>query len=146
MLDKLKASDGKEYGLEDFLGSNLVLFFYPKDNTPGWTTEAQEFTGLRPQFEALGARVVGISRQGVKSHLNFIEKKDLDLLLLSDPDEIWHKHFEVIKEKKLYGKTVLGVERSSFIFNKEGELIHEARGVKAKGHAQEMLELIKSLD
>ncbi len=89
---------------------------------------------------------MGISRQGVKSHLNFIEKKDLDLLLLSDPDEIWHKHFEVIKEKKLYGKTVLGVERSSFIFNKEGELIHEARGVKAQGHAQEMLELIKSLD
>lgn len=145
MLEKLKASDGRDYGLEDFKGKNLVLFFYPKDNTPGWTTEAQEFTGLKDEFEAENTQIVGISRQGIKSHLNFIEKKNLDVLLLSDPDEIWHKHFGVMKKRKLYGKLSMGVERSSFIFDKEGSLIHEARGVKAKGHAQDMLDKIRDL-
>ncbi len=141
----LDGSDGKKWSLEDFKGQYLVLYFYPKDNTPGCSVQAVDFTELKDEFEKLNARVVGVSRQGLKSHENFINKKDLDILLLSDPKEDAHRSFDVMKNKKLYGKTFLGVERSTFLFNPEGELIKEYRKVKAKGHAQLVLEDLKEI-
>lgn len=141
----LDGSDGKKWSLDDFKGKYLVLYFYPKDNTPGCSMQAVEFTELKEEFEKLNAVVVGVSRQGLKSHDNFIQKKDLDILLLSDPDEEAHKSFDVMKNKKLYGKTFLGVERSTFLFNPEGELIKEYRKVKAKGHAEMILDELNKL-
>lgn len=142
----LEGSDGKTWSLEDFRGKYLVLYFYPKDNTPGCSLQALDFTELKDEFEKLGAVVVGVSRQGLKSHENFIEKKDLDLLLLSDPEGKVHESFDVLKNKKLYGKSFLGVERSTFIFNPEGKLVKEYRKVKASGHAQQVLEDLKKLE
>lgn len=141
----LDGSDGKKWSLEDFKGQYLVLYFYPKDNTPGCSMQAVDFTELKDEFEKLNAKVVGVSRQGLKSHENFINKKDLDILLLSDPKEDAHRSFDVMKNKKLYGKTFLGVERSTFLFDPEGELIKEYRKVKAKGHAQMVLDDLKEI-
>lgn len=141
----LDGSDGKKWSLEDFKGQYLVLYFYPKDNTPGCSMQAVDFTELKDEFEKLNAKVVGVSRQGLKSHENFINKKDLDILLLSDPKEDAHRSFDVMKNKKLYGKTFLGVERSTFLFDPESELIKEYRKVKAKGHAQMVLDDLKEI-
>ena len=141
----LDGSDGEKWSLEDFKGKYLVLYFYPKDNTPGCSMQAVEFTELKEEFEKLNAVVVGVSRQGLKSHDNFIQKKDLEILLLSDPEEEAHKSFDVLKNKKLYGKTFLGVERSTFVFDPDGELIKEYRKVKASGHAEMVLEDLKKI-
>lgn len=120
----------------------LIIYFYPKDSTPGCTTEAQEFNALLPQFQQLGYCIVGISRDSQKSHQNFISKFGLNLTLLSDIEQTVCRQFDVIKEKNMYGKKVLGIERSTFILNEQGQIMHEWRKVKAAGHAQQVLEAL----
>lgn len=120
----------------------LVVYFYPKDSTPGCTTEAQEFSALLPAFQAAGYQVVGISRDSVKSHHNFMSKYQLGITLLSDGDEQVCRQFDVIKEKNMYGKKVLGIERSTFVLDANGQLLHSWRKVKAAGHAQAVLDAL----
>ncbi len=120
----------------------LVVYFYPKDSTPGCTTEAQEFSTLLPAFQAAGYQVVGISRDSVKSHHNFMSKYQLGITLLSDGDEQVCRQFDVIKEKNMYGKKVLGIERSTFVLDASGQLVHSWRKVKAAGHAQAVLDAL----
>ena len=122
----------------------LIIYFYPKDSTPGCTTQANEFSGLKDDFAKLGVQVFGVSRDSIKSHELFTEKQDINFTLLSDPDEKLCQHFDVIKEKNMYGKKVMGIERSTFIFH-NGELKASFRKVKAAGHAEQILEEIKQL-
>lgn len=122
----------------------LVLYFYPKDNTQGCTVQAVDFSADIQAYYDKGYQVIGVSRDTVKSHQNFISKQNLNIPLISDTDEALCQHFDVIKEKMMYGKTHLGVVRSSFVFDKSGALIHELRNVKAKGHSQALLELLST--
>ena len=122
----------------------LIVYFYPKDSTPGCTTQAVDFSALKDQFDALNTTIFGISRDSVKAHQNFTEKQTLRIDLISDKEETLCQHFDVIKEKNMYGKKVMGIERSTFIFHK-GTLVKEYRKVKAAGHAQIVLEELKSL-
>lgn len=116
----------------------LVLYFYPKDSTPGCTTQAVGFSCLIDQFKDRQTKVIGISRDSVKTHQNFIAKQALAIDLISDKDETLCKHFDVIKEKNMYGKQVMGIERSTFIFH-QGQLVQSYRKVKAAGHAEQVL-------
>jgi len=136
---------GTEVSLSDFSGKRVILYFYPKDNTSGCTLEAENFRDLADQFASNNAVVIGISRDSQKSHQGFALKLDLNFSILSDKNEEIHKLFDVIKPKKMYGKEYLGTERSTFIIDEEGVLIREYRGVKAKGHAQEVLNFISKL-
>ena len=122
----------------------LIVYFYPKDNTPGCTTEATEFSSLYNNFKALGYEVVGISRDSVASHQKFVCKLDIPFFLLSDTDETVCRQFNVMKEKNMYGKKVWGIERSTFVLDKSGEIVQEWRKVKAAGHAQSVLEWVKN--
>lgn len=122
----------------------LIVYFYPKDSTPGCTTQAVDFSALKDQFDALNTTIFGISRDSVKAHQNFTEKQTLRIDLISDKEETLCQHFDVIKEKNMYGKKVMGIERSTFIFHK-GTLVKEYRKVKAAGHAQIVLEELKAL-
>ncbi|WP_037588385.1 peroxiredoxin [Stenoxybacter acetivorans] len=122
----------------------LIVYFYPKDSTPGCTTEAQEFSLLLPQFQELGFSIVGISRNSVKSHQQFVCKYELNVTLLADVDSAVCRQFDVIKEKNNYGKKVLGIERSTFVLNQQGEIIQEWRKVRAAGHAQMVLDWVRS--
>ena len=140
---QLPASDGSSF--ESSLHLPLVVYFYPKDNTAGCTTEGLDFNRLLPEFQALGYTVVGISRDGVKSHQNFCAKQGFRFELLSDKDEAVCKQFDVIKLKKLYGKESLGIERSTFVLDENGEISHEWRKVKVAGHAQEVLDALKAV-
>ena len=141
----IPATGGAPFNLAAARGKTLVVYFYPKDSTPGCTTEAQEFRDLHAEFAAAGALVLGVSRDSLKSHENFKAKQELPFELLSDADERLCQHFSVIKDKKLYGKPVRGIERSSFVFDGKGQLLREWRGVKAPGHAQEVLDFVKTL-
>lgn len=123
----------------------VVLFFYPRDNTPGCTTEAQDFTANIAEFEALGAKVFGISKDSVASHAKFRDKKDLSIPLLSDEDSSACEDFGVWKEKSMYGKTFLGIERSTFLIDANGNIAQEWRKVKVKGHVEAVLEAVKQL-
>lgn len=136
----LEASDGASYALKDFKGKKIVLYFYPKDNTSGCTIEVKDFTCLKAEFNSKGYMIIGVSKDSVKSHLNFISKQELDLLLLSDKEEELVKAFDVLKEKSMYGRTYLGVVRSTFLLNEEGTIVKEYRNVKAKNHAQTVLD------
>lgn len=142
---KLMGSDGKEHSLSDYKGKNIVLYFYPKDNTAGCTTEACDFRDNMQNFNDLDAIILGISRDSLASHDKFITKLSLPFVLLSDPDENVCKLYDVIKEKNMYGKKYMGVERSTFIINKEGILVGEFRKVRVKGHIDKVLETIKNL-
>ena len=122
----------------------LIVYFYPKDSTPGCTTQAIGFSCLKDQFDALNTTILGISRDSVKAHQNFTEKQDLTINLISDKEEVLCQLFDVIKEKNMYGKKVMGIERSTFIFH-NGELVKEYRKVKAAGHAEQVLEDLKAL-
>ncbi|NVK44637.1 MAG: peroxiredoxin [Oceanospirillaceae bacterium] len=126
-------------------GRNLVIYFYPKDSTPGCTTEGQNFRDLYDQFQALDTEIFGVSRDGLRAHTNFKTKQSFPFELISDPDETLCKLFDVIKLKKMYGKEHLGVERSTFLIDKEGVLRREWRKVKVAGHADEVLEAVKAL-
>jgi len=123
----------------------IVLYFYPKDSTPGCTMEGHEFSKLLPQFKKAGAVVYGISRDSIASHEKFKKKECFTVDLISDEDEILCKHFDVIKEKNMYGKKVMGIERSTFVVDESGKILAEWRKVKAEGHAKEVLEQVKAL-
>nr|WP_088178483.1 peroxiredoxin [Methyloversatilis thermotolerans] len=137
-------STGGDFSLAD-APRPLIVYFYPKDSTPGCTTESAAFRDLYTQFKAVGAEVVGISRDSLKSHENFKTKLELPFELLSDPDETACALFGVMKMKNMYGKQVRGVERSTFVIGKDNRILREWRGVKVAGHAEEVLEFIRSL-
>ena len=139
------ATGDKFFRLSDQQGKITVLYFYPKDSTPGCTTEAQQFRDLHPDFVAAGCVIAGVSRDSLRSHENFKAKQELPFDLLSDPEEKLCAQFGVIKDKKLYGKPVRGIERSTFVIDREGVLRREWRSVKAEGHAQEVLDFVKTL-
>lgn len=124
---------------------NLVLYFYPRDNTPGCTQEGQDFRDLHDAFAATDTRIIGVSRDSVASHQKFCDKYEFPFTLLSDPDESLCKHFDVIREKNMYGKKVLGIERSTFLIDKQGVIRHAWRKVRVKEHAQKVLEAAQSL-
>jgi thioredoxin-dependent peroxiredoxin len=133
------------FRLSDHAGHPVVLYFYPRDNTPGCTTEGQQFRDLYPQFAKIGAIVAGVSRDSLKSHENFRTKMAFPFPLLSDADEALCTQFDVIKMKNMYGKQVRGIERSTFVIDASGKLAREWRGVKVPGHAREVLEFVKTL-
>jgi len=133
------------FRLSDHAGHPVVLYFYPRDNTPGCTTEGQQFRDLYPQFAKIGAIVAGVSRDSLKSHENFRTKMAFPFPLLSDADEALCAQFDVIKMKNMYGKQVRGIERSTFVIDASGEPAREWRGVKVPGHAREVLEFVKTL-
>lgn len=141
----LPATGGKNFSLAACQGRPLVIYFYPKDSTPGCTTEAQQFRDLYSKFEEAGAIVVGVSRDSVRSHENFKTKQELPFDLLSDAEEVLCAQFAVIKMKSMYGKQVRGIERSTFVIDGKGVLQREWRGVKVPGHAQEVLDFVKTL-
>ena len=135
--------DGKAVSLEQFRGKKLILYFYPKDNTAGCTTEAQGFRDHLADFKALGYEVLGVSRDSVKSHCSFRDKQNLNFPLLSDKEETVCNLYGVLKEKTMYGRKCFGIERSTFVIDPQGKIIHALRGVKAKTHVDELLELLK---
>ena len=122
-----------------------MLYFYPKDNTPGCTQEGQDFRDLHAEFQAAGAQILGVSRESIRSHENFKAKFEFPFELLSDPDETLCKAYDVMKEKNMYGRKYMGVERSTFVIDPQGMLRHEWRKVKVKGHAQAVLDAVKSI-
>ncbi|MDR1782248.1 MAG: peroxiredoxin [Bacilli bacterium] len=138
---KLNGSDNKEHTLKEFK-TKMILYFYPKDNTPGCSMEAQEYSSYKDDFEKVGYKIIGVSRDSIKSHLKFIDKMKINFLLLSDENEELCKAFNVLKEKNMFGKKSIGVERSTFILNENGEIVHEFRKVKAAGDAKRMLDLV----
>jgi len=131
--------------LRSLKGQNLVLYFYPKDNTPGCTTQGQNFRDAYSDFQKANTTILGVSRESIRSHQNFINKQEFPFDLISDPDEALCNAFDVIKEKNMYGKKYMGIERSTFIFDTKGKLKHEIRKVKVKGHVDEVLELVRAL-
>ena len=140
----LHLSGGGETSLSGYGGRWLVLYFYPKDSTPGCTTEGIDFNGLLPKFRKLGAEVVGVSRDSLKSHQNFCAKQGFGFELASDSDESLCNAFGVIKEKNMYGRKVLGIERSTFLVDPEGVIRQSWRPVKVPGHAQAVLDALKA--
>lgn len=134
--------DGSMLKLASFKGQWIVLYFYPKDSTPGCTSEAKDFRDLYPAFRRRNAQVIGVSRDSPKSHANFATKQELPFPLVSDPDETWCQAFDVIHEKVLYGKRHLGIVRSTFLIDPDGKLAQAWRGVKVPGHAQAVLDTI----
>lgn len=141
----LPASGGRDISLKDCKGKALVLYFYPKDSTPGCTQEGIDFRDLYKAFQKAGAEVMGVSRDSVRSHDNFAAKYKFPFPLLSDGDEKLCKAFGVIIEKSLYGRKYMGVDRSTWMFGADGKLKQSWRGVKVKGHAAEVLEAVKAL-
>jgi len=142
---KLMATGGKELAIKDLRGSNVVIYFYPKDNTSGCTKEGCEFKAHHLKFKRRNTIVLGISRDSLTSHERFREKFDFPFELLSDPDEKACKAFDVIKEKNMYGRKYLGIERSTFLIDRQGKLRNEWRKVKVKGHVEEVLHAVKDL-
>ncbi len=142
---ELSATSGITFKLSNHRGKTLVIYFYPKDNTPGCTTQGIQFRDSYQDFKTLNAEIFGISRDSLKSHENFKAKFGFPFELLADTEELACGIFGVIKMKNMYGKQVCGIERSTFIIDKSGQLLHEWRGVKVDGHAQEVLNLIKTL-
>ena len=139
------ATGDQSISLADLKGKKVVLYFYPKDATPGCTTEAQQFRDLHAKFVKAGAVILGVSRDSIKSHENFKTKMALPFDLLSDPDEALCTQFGVMKMKNMYGKQVRGVERSTFLIDGKGVLRQEWRGLKADGHAEQVLEAVLGL-
>ncbi len=126
-------------------GKGLILYFYPKDSTPGCTTQATDFTEHLNDFDALGYDIIGVSRDSVESHQKFIDKYDLQIPLISDSDEQLCQYFDVIKEKNMYGKTTLGLVRSTFVFDKQGTLTHAQRNLRAKDYAARLLTTLRDM-
>ena len=140
----LALSGGGTATLADYAGRWLVLYFYPKDSTPGCTTEGLDFNALLPQFAGLGADVLGVSRDSVKSHDNFCAKQGFGFRLVSDGDEALCRAFDVIHEKNMYGRKVMGVVRSTFLVTPDARIAREWRGVKVPGHAQAVLDALQA--
>jgi len=141
----LPATGDQDISLKQLKGKNVVLYFYPKDSTPGCTTEGQNFRDLYPEFQKLNTEILGVSRDGIKAHENFKAKQSFPFELLSDKEETLCQLFDVIKEKNMYGRKVMGIERSTFLIDAKGVLRQEWRKVKVKGHADEVLEAVKAL-
>mgnify|MGYP000061743083 CR=1 FL=1 len=142
----LPATGEKTLTLSEFKGSRVVLYFYPKDSTPGCTTESQGFRDDYLKFRRRNTVILGVSRDSLRSHENFRAKHGFQFDLISDSEEQLCKLFDVIKEKNMYGRKVLGIERSTFLINEEGILVREWRKVKVKGHVEEVLEAVKELN
>ncbi|WP_086480745.1 peroxiredoxin [Oceanospirillum sanctuarii] len=140
-----EATNETTVNLAALKGKNVVIYFYPKDNTPGCTTEGQDFRDHHAEFEAANTVVFGVSRDSLRVHTNFKAKHEFPFELISDPEEALCKHFDVIKLKKNYGREYMGIERSTFLINAEGVLVQEWRKVKVKGHAAEVLEAAQAL-
>lgn len=138
-------TSGKTFRLADYRGKNLVLYFYPKDNTPGCTAESMNFRDLASEFAENNTEIVGVSRDSLRSHEGFKSKLGLPFELISDPDETLCQMFNVMKMKNMYGKQVRGVERSTFLIDVNGKLVKEWRGVKVPGHVDDVLDLLKTL-
>jgi len=142
----LPATGGVDVKLSEYRGRKVVLYFYPKDSTPGCTQEGRDFRDLHDEFVEAGAVVFGVSRDSVRSHEKFSAKQGFPFPLLSDEGETVCRLYDVIKEKNMYGRKVLGVQRSTFLIDDDGRLRGEWRGVKVKGHAAEVLGAVRSLD
>lgn len=138
-----EATSGLKGSLADFQGKNVVLYFYPKDSTPGCTTESQDFRDNHEIFKSLNTVVFGISRDSLVSHEKFKCNQSMPFELISDTDESICNLFDVLKQKSMFGKKYMGIERSTFIINSKGELIFEQRNVKVKNHVQEVLAFLK---
>lgn len=137
--------DGEEVSLTDFQGKNIVLYFYPKDMTPGCTTESCDFRDFHPDFEKLNTVVIGVSPDDITSHQKFIAKHNLPFTLLADTEQALAKHFDVWKLKKNFGREYMGIERSTFVINTQGEIVKEWRKVKVKGHVEEVLQFVREM-
>ena len=142
---KLPASGGKDINLRDYKGRTLVVYFYPKDNTPGCTQEGTDFRDLHKDFQKAGADIVGVSKDSLRSHENFIAKFDFPFPLIADTEQALCDAFGVIVEKSMYGRKYTGIDRSTWLFDGKGVLRQCWRGVKVKGHAAEVLEAVRAL-
>jgi thioredoxin-dependent peroxiredoxin len=142
---ELPSTGNKNFALSAVKGKNLVIYFYPKDDTPGCTTEGEQFSDSYQEFVGCDCIVVGISRDSIQSHEKFKEKMGFPFELLSDTDETACKLFDVIKMKNMYGKQVRGIDRSTFVLDTDGILRREWRGVKVPGHVEEVLDFVKTL-
>lgn len=142
---KSPATGGKPIQLKSLRGKKVVIYFYPKDHTPGCTTEGQDFRDLYTEFKRAGAEILGVSKDSVASHEKFKEKLKLPFGLLSDPDESLCRQFDVIREKSLYGRKFMGIERSTFLIDETGKLRQEWRKVRVKGHAAAVLGAVSSI-
>jgi peroxiredoxin Q/BCP len=142
---ELPATSGTNFKLSNYIGKNVIIYFYPKDNTPGCTTQGMQFRDHYEKFKDLNTEIFGVSRDSIKSHENFKAKFTFPFELLADTEELACALFGVMKMKNMYGKQVRGVERSTFIIDKNGVLIQEWRGVKVDGHAEAVLSFIQSL-
>ena len=142
---KVSATNKLEIDSTDLIGKSYVIYFYPKDNTPGCTQEGEDFRALYKEFNKLKTEIYGVSRDSLKSHEGFKEKYKYPFELISDTEEKLCNLFDVIKEKNMYGKKYMGIERSTFLINKEGKLSAEWRKVKVNGHAAEVLEEVKKI-
>lgn len=143
LMQGLVLDNGEAFHLEDYRGRKVVLYFYPKDNTPGCTIQGNEFNSLLGEFEKMDTVIFGISRDSISSHQKFINKFKFNFNLISDPREELCQRFDVIKDKNMYGKIVKGIERSTFVFDEAGNKIQEWRKVRAEGHAAEVLKFLK---
>lgn len=139
-----EATSDQQVTLSALKGKKVVLYFYPKDSTPGCTTQGGDFRDLYPSFQAANTEIFGISRDELRSHENFKAKQNYPFELISDPDEILCKLYDVLKLKKMFGKEHMGIERSTFLIDEEGKLIKEWRKVKVPGHVQEVLEAVEA--
>jgi peroxiredoxin Q/BCP len=141
---KCPATGDQTIHLKSLSGKKVVIYFYSKDSTPGCTTEGQDFRDLHAKFKRQNAVILGVSRDSLASHEKFKAKQKFPFELLSDPDEVLCKKYDVIKEKTLYGRKFMGIERSTFLIDERGKLREEWRKVKVKGHAAEVLEAVKN--
>lgn len=141
----LEATGGRKVNLSQFKGKTLIIYFYPKDDTPGCTQEGQDFTALHGQIQSSGGEIFGVSKDTLKSHEKFKSKRKYTFDLISDPKEELCCAFDVIREKTFMGKNYIGIDRSTFVIDTEGKIVKEWRGVKVKGHAQEVLDFLKTL-
>ena len=140
---KITHKNDKIFMFSDLFGKYVVLYFYPRDDTPGCTKEAKDFTELKPEFDKLNTIIIGVSTDTLEAHNKFIFKHNLNLELLSDTNKTLCEFFDVWVEKNMYGKKYMGIERSTFLINPSGDILHEWRKVKVAGHAKILLESIK---
>jgi peroxiredoxin Q/BCP len=142
---KLIITDGSNQSLADRCEKLIVVFFYPRANTPGCTTESKDFSAMMTEFEDLGCHVLGVSMDSLQKQQNFKKKYHMNIELVADIEGVLCKALDVIKEKKMYGKTFMGIERSTFLCNKAGEIIHQWRKVKVANHVDDVLRVVKNI-
>ena len=140
-----QCEDGTKIELSDLRGQNIIIYFYPKDDTPGCTIEAQDFTKYLPEFEKLKTIILGVSKDSKSSHCKFIEKYNIGINLIADEEKKLCQTYGVLKEKSMFGKKYLGIERSTFLINADGNIAKIWRNVKVKGHVEEVIKAIKAI-